>query len=597
MDAEAEVRQRLIDAEGSLLSALSDESLLPPFHSMWSKLEVDISDMKGQGILTEDTLGLAHAVASRISTVLQCYLEVRHERNVTGFVSSGKEGSVGLCQASMSRASLAQSADERYFPFIATTSKWLLEHIHNPYPSPQFKASVAEACGCSQNSVNSWFIGARRSIGWTSLCREQFRSCRADAADAAYRALVRPDPARPLPAAVIEAFLVVKMNAEGLYSSFIKNVTAVDLDAIVNDTADHNTQRLFTEGNYQQNICRGVAEIPTYHEDQRSETAICFSPFSFPPPSISAVPTLVPSLSDESDDEDQDVAPPVLAGRKRRTSLSENQRTAPMERPKRLCIRPSPNSSPDATEPPSPSSDKRSATHASLELRTKYVPPRSRKRRLSEGAPRNIPKSLHGLPVTPRLQVVSDPLPRTTISHAGNMEDWFQMNFQTLFDLPAPVECSDLDPSTQWEVLFGGYAVPSVPLQSEPHLVPSPLRSSESVLQDVQERGGGFSDFDDLLLPLRNEACANTLPGIRSSALHFSPEHQFALSDGMPSLESVSFLDQWVTFCESTQTESLDTHASSELGLFELPDLLALQPLVDGQAAHVVGDIGLPVGA
>ncbi|KAI6095347.1 hypothetical protein F5141DRAFT_1160682 [Pisolithus sp. B1] len=584
---DAELRQRLVDAEGRLLPALSDENLLSSFHSTWSKLEVDVSDMKTQGVLTEDTLGLAHAVASRISTILHCHLEVQQEKKflVTRFASSGKEGLAGLCQASMSLASLAQSTDKRCIQFIVTTSKWLLEHIHNPYPSPQFKACVAEACGCSQNSVNSWFIGARRRIGWTSLCRERFHNCRADAVDAAYRALVRPDPARPLPAAVIEAFSAVKTDAECLYSSFAKTATAVDLDAVVNDMTDRSAQRLSTEGSCQEGMCRGEAEILAYHEDHRSETTVCSSPFSSPPPPVSAISTLVPSLSDESDDEDQDITPPVLAGRKRRASLSEDQCTTPIERSKRSCIRPSPNPSTDATQPLPPSSDKRSATHASLALRAKYVLPRSRKRRLSAGALRNIPKHPHGLPVTPRPHVVSDPLPRTTISHAGDMEEWFQTNFQTLFDLPAPVECSDLDPSTQWEVLFGGYAVPSASLQSELRLIPSPLTSSEAVLPDVQERGGGFCDFDHLL-PLGTEACENTSPGLPSSALYFSPEYQCALSDGTPSLGSISFLDDWVTLCESTpQTESLSTHASSELSFFELPNLSAFPPLVDGQAA------------
>ncbi|KAI5980666.1 hypothetical protein EDD15DRAFT_2590869 [Pisolithus albus] len=584
---DAEVRQRLIDAEGGLLPALSDETLLSPFHSTWSKLEVDISNMKEQGTLTEDTLELAHAVASRISTVLECYLEVQHERNVTEFVSDQNNASVELRQASMSRAFPAQPADERCIPFIATASKWLLEHIHNPYPSPQFKASVAEACGCSQNSVNSWFIGARRRIGWTSLCREQFRNCRADAADAAYRSLVRPDPARPLPEIVIRAFLAVKMTAESLYSSFTKNNTAVELDAVVHDKADHNTRRLSVERNCRQDRCPGEAEILAYHEDQRFEKTIYSSPFSSSPPPASVVPTLIPSLSDESDDEDQDVTPPVLAGRKRRASLSKNRCTAPIERSKRLCT--------DASKPSSSSPDKGAPTHASLEPRANWVLPRSRKRRLSEGAQRNIPKHSHGLPVTLRPQVVSDPLPGATKLGTGDTEDWFQTNFQTLFDIPVPVECSDPDPSTQWEVLFGGYAVPSASLQSEPHLIPSPPRSSEVVPQNVQERGGGFSDFGDLLSPLGNDACENVSPGAHSSTLHFSPEHRFALSDGTPSLGSISFLDDWISLCETTaQMESLGTYASSELDFFELS---ALQLPVDGQACLAPGDLGLPVGA
>ncbi|KAI6047942.1 C-terminal domain of homeodomain 1-domain-containing protein [Pisolithus marmoratus] len=574
---DAEIRQRLLHAEEDLLSALSDETLLLPFHSAWSKLEVDLSDMKAQGVLTKDTLALADVVALRISTVVQCYLDIQRQQESlrATFASSGKEILMGLCPPSMPSNSSAQSSDERCSSFIATTSKWLLEHIHNPYPSPQFKASVAEACDCSQSSVNSWFINARRRIGWTHLCREQFRNCRADAVDAAYRALVRPDPARPLSAAIIEAFLAVKADAEGLYSSFTQSATAVDLDTALNDMTDYGAQRLTTEGHCQQAMCRGNAKIPAYHEDQRSEITTYPSPFSSPPPPVSAVPTLVYSLSDESDDEDQDVAPPILAGRKRRANLSENQCTTRTERAKRLCIWPSPIPSTDASDPPHPSSDERTTIHASLETRPRCVLPRSRKRRLSEGTQCNTPKHPHGLPVAPRPQVVSDPLPRTTISNESNIEDWFHTNFQSLFDPPTPVECSDPDPTTQWEVLFGGYSIPSASLQSEPH----------SVLQDVQQHGGDFSGSDNLFLPLGNEACEGTLPGTRSPALHLS-------------LGGVPFLDEWVTFCESPpQRESVGIHRSSELGFFEFPDLSASQLLVESQAALALGDIGLPVGA
>ncbi|KAI6012478.1 hypothetical protein F5J12DRAFT_818242 [Pisolithus orientalis] len=594
---DAEIHQRLIDAEGELLSALSDENLLLPFHSTWSKLQVDISDMKSQGGLREDTLALAHAVASRISTVSQCYLDLQQKQEFlrTRFANNGKEFLAHLSHAPKSSASSTQPNEERCTPFIATTSKWLLEHIHNPYPSPQFKASVAEGCGCSQNSVNSWFIGARRRTGWTSLCRDQFRNCRADTVDAAYRALVRPDPARPLPSAIIKAFAAIKSNAEGLYSAFTKNSTAIDLDVVGNDTADYGTQKFTMERTRQQEIIGRKAEIHAYHEDQRSETTIYPSPFSSPPPLASAIPTLVPSLSDESDDEDQDVAPPVLAGRKRRACLSENQCAPCTERPKRLCIRSSPTPSTDTSEPPSPSSDEGITIHASSEPQASRALPRSRKRRLSEGAQPNIPKRPHGLPVVPRPQVVSDPLPRT-ISHESDIEDWFQTNFQTLFDLPAPVECSDLDSSTQWEVLFGGYSIPSASVQSELHLTHSPPASSEVVLQDVLERSN-FGDFDDLFLPLGNEASEDTLPGIRSSDLLLSPEQQVVLSDGTPSVGGVPFLDNWVTLCEATsQAESVSTN-TSEFGFLEFSDLSVPHPLVDSQAAFVLGDIGLPVGA
>ncbi|KAI5981793.1 C-terminal domain of homeodomain 1-domain-containing protein [Pisolithus orientalis] len=595
---DAEIRQRLIDAEGGLLLALSDERRLLPFHSTWAKLQEDIAGMKCQGELTEETLMLAHVVASRISMIAQCCLEMQQEQKLLmAELASGVEDILnGLDDVSIT--SVSQQSEERFVPFIETAYNWLLQNIHNPYPSTQFKASVAKTCSCSQNSVNTWFINARRRIGWTSLCREQFHNCRADALDAAYRALVRPDPARPLPAIIIQAFETVKANTEGLYSSTVAwsaNTKGLDASA---DVTEYGKQKSTDEDNARQGTCRTKGNAHTRHESWCSETPTYPSPFSSPPPPAFAIPTLIPSLSDESDDEDQDVAPPVLAGRKRRASLSEDQCTTRTERQKRLRVRSPLTPSTSASEPLSPSSDDGTTTQPSIGTQVNCVLPRSRKRRLSEGAEYNLPKRPRGSSVEPRLQVVSDPLPRTT-SNEGDIEDWFQTNFQTLFDLPPPVECLDPDPCMQWEFLFGGYSIPSASLQSQPHLMHSPPRSSEVVLHDVEERGGDCSGFDDLFLPLENEACEDALSGIQSSALQPFPEHQFALSDGTPSVGGVSFLDDWVTLCESTpQTEGVGTYAPEPS--FEFPDLLVSQPSVNiqlGHAALILGDIGLPVGA
>lgn len=77
---DTEIRQRLIQAEASLLSALLDEELLPYFYSTWANLQSDITDF--HDALTEGTLALAHSVASRISTTAQCYLDIQQEQRL-----------------------------------------------------------------------------------------------------------------------------------------------------------------------------------------------------------------------------------------------------------------------------------------------------------------------------------------------------------------------------------------------------------------------------------------------------------------------------------------------------------------------------------
>lgn len=224
-------------------------------------------------------------------------------------------------------------------PFIATAYSWLLDNVHNPYPSAQLKASIAETFGCSQKSVDTWFISARRRIGWTSLCREQFRNCRADALDAAYRALVRSDPSRPLTASVVQAFVVIKVNAEGLYSStFSQSALARDLDAVVKDLTSCDGQVLVQEKEKatEETNSRKKERTQAYHNKRFGSINSHLSSVSPPPPPVSAIPALVSSLSDESEDEEQlDVAPPPLAGRKRRASSLGQECLVHSEQPKK----------------------------------------------------------------------------------------------------------------------------------------------------------------------------------------------------------------------------------------------------------------------
>ena len=104
--------------------------------------------------------------------------------------------------------------------------------------------------------------------------------------------------------------------------------------------------------------------------------------------------------------------------------------------------------------------------------------PRSRRRRLSEINQQTLPKRPRGLPAASRLQAVSDPLPRTTAPGEG-IDNWFQTNFTTLFDFPAPVNCLDFDSSALWEVnLFDGYSLPPAVGKGDPSHCKHSLSSS-----------------------------------------------------------------------------------------------------------------------
>lgn len=77
---DTKLHQRLIKAEANLLSALLDDELLPSFYSTWASLQSDITEFHDE--LAKETLELAHSVASRVSAIAQCYLDIHQEQRL-----------------------------------------------------------------------------------------------------------------------------------------------------------------------------------------------------------------------------------------------------------------------------------------------------------------------------------------------------------------------------------------------------------------------------------------------------------------------------------------------------------------------------------
>lgn len=276
--------------------------------------------------ITADT----HNVASRSARIASCFLELE---KVNQDLESKLRNDFNNILNSMDKLSLSptpQPPSPSLDPQTRTVSpihnssftsaaySWLLENIASPYPSSTVKASLSERYNCTLSSVNTWFVNARRRMGWTVLCRDYFNNCRADTLDAAYRALIDEDPNRPLPPDVIHAFITVKVAAEGLYSStFTKSALASDLDAVVMDMTDRDAM---APGERKQCASREESELELQNKKLVAQCHYSSPDCSY---SSSPVPPLVESLTDESEEEDEEVFPPILAGRKRRLSCSE----------------------------------------------------------------------------------------------------------------------------------------------------------------------------------------------------------------------------------------------------------------------------------
>ncbi|KAN0100309.1 C-terminal domain of homeodomain 1 domain containing protein [Tylopilus felleus] len=519
--------QQLLFAETDLLDALKNGTQsLASYRESLSALPNALSTATKIGSAGDETLSLAHYVASRILVIANCYLHVKHEEedfsaklridcdamiqqmntlNLDAHPKSFRsDSSPDIHSPALPTALALDTGSSSSFPVSAY--RWLLKNLHNPYPTAEVKARIAADSSYRVSSINSWFINARRRIGWTALCRECFSNCKADMIDAAYRALVE-DPHCSLSPDLRLSFVAMKVAAEGLFpSTLTRSAFAEDLDAVVKDMTKEDRKSVGVDKSGKVNKANPIkANEDSYPSPDPSTTA------------SSPVPALSGSFTDESEEE-EDVAPPIIAGSKRpRSSIeSVNELSSAASRPfKRLrasvtlqtCL-PSPPSSTDGIDIPSDDSP--------LVLALDYIPQAetnqvssSRKRPLSDTDAIGIPKYPSDSTAAPRLHTISDPPPRSHIENEYSLDDWFNTNFDSLFAIPPPVDATQPDFSTPWEVeLFKDYSIPRS-TKYAPKCPPAPtVKNAISAMTDL-------SDLDTLLQSICNDSfilSSNVLP-------------------------------------------------------------------------------------
>ncbi|KAG2062302.1 mating-type protein [Suillus hirtellus] len=507
-----DIRQRLQKAEDSLLDSISrGGDSLASFESSWNLLHADFSRCASAGELSDDTISLASLVSSRIVIITNCFSVIHktHEELHSQLIDGMGSILDGLRRVSISpsmpTAQMAQSAESSLPPFIEPAYKWLLANIHNPYPSSDTKANIASSSGCPMNSVAAWFISARRRIGWTMICRRHFNNCRADTVDAASRALVKEDPTRVLPPAIFHDFQQMKAATQDLYAStFTKSALAGDLDAVVKDMTEEDRLQLEREKKE-----RAQKEKKRREEEkelrktqraldrqaQKAHTAFASYPSPEHSRSPSPVPTLEESWTDESEDE-EDFIPSVLAGRKRRASVSSESTAhrqfscadSPMKRLRSGAKVPTFLEDTPALPSPPSSSGKLDASDEVQIITPRPSSGSSRKRRLSDVDAHTVPKRPRDLNIGPRIHAVSDPLPRASIALESNIDHWFQTNF---FEIPGPVENVGFDQSAPVDIeFFNGYTFPDTQINEQPfrqkHIQPAHLTSSEAKFSNLE---------------------------------------------------------------------------------------------------------------
>ncbi|KAF7347676.1 Homeodomain 1 [Mycena venus] len=224
------IHQRLLDIRGEFLGVFTTDN-----HDAAAALSLKWAH----------TVTLAHTLASEIAILSGSLISIR-----TGSTDIATELTKDLenvfddldLEGQTTPASDDDSSiphmrpDPSLPPYIEPAYKWLLKHLHNPYPKKEIKEKIADQTGSSIERISDWFVDVRRRMGWTILLREEFGRKRVDLIDAARRYYIHPNRRYPLPAYIHGKFVEMEAFAHDMYAAkFVPSALSNKLTAAVKD--------------------------------------------------------------------------------------------------------------------------------------------------------------------------------------------------------------------------------------------------------------------------------------------------------------------------------------------------------------------------
>nr|AGS09220.1 a1 homeodomain mating type protein [Heterobasidion occidentale] len=439
------IQRRLLRAEENLLDGVAKgPQALKSFYESWVSLGHDTECAICNHSLESSTYSLVKAVSARVEVLAEEFLGMHSDtESLTDDLMS--ELSETFTQFGLSEdPSIQVTLDYQHHPkkmqsftdlatprpsCYASAYDWLLDNLHNPYPSPDVKSQLAQAHGLSSKAIGAWFKQVRQEIGWSTLSSEIFSGSRSKTTRAASLSYISRDP--DLPENVKHAFRVVRDKLEHLPISSRtpgKDTGSADtlqkLESMRNQVVDGTSVR--------EEIDREIEQLRVKNKEAESSP-----PSPLPQPETLLSIPASPFTPDTSDEEEDTTPPPPVAGFKRRLDSTpetpSDGLTAPSDRPVKRSrtdkTNPIPSSElpqtrlshslpPPIQEPTPLPSSSTYTRHLSqpivkiIERPASPVPFISRKRRLSDAdLSRPEPKRPRGVFQGPRARAVSDPLP------------------------------------------------------------------------------------------------------------------------------------------------------------------------------------------
>jgi len=171
-------------------------------------------------------------------------------------------------------------------PYVELAYTWLLNHLHNPYPSKDVKSSIARDTRCSFKDIDNWFINVRKRIGWNALRIKHYENKRSKIVEAAthFKEVRQTSHHGPYPTHISDVepmaghhpeFESIEIRARELYSDNIfETPSATRLDGAVRDLMPETKTRAQAEEKRRQvaNFRRGqdLQRLSAYPSPERS---------------------------------------------------------------------------------------------------------------------------------------------------------------------------------------------------------------------------------------------------------------------------------------------------------------------------------------
>ncbi|KAF9460090.1 C-terminal domain of homeodomain 1-domain-containing protein [Collybia nuda] len=434
------LHDRLLHVEEQFFIAINEGgTALSAFDNMWSSISIDLDQAVRTGAIDDETFTLGNSVSLRIAILSDYLLEFQNSADAmslslqdslesifarveisdtpqpdpySSHISSSHDPSPShLCPA---------SSEARYTAYITRASSWLLQNLHNPYPSKTLRDAISYQTNSPRSAIDAWFIDARKRIGWNTLRQRHFSNKRVDIVDSASRFFLDTDPNQPLDSTIAISFATIEANAKDLYSDkFTESALAVKLDAAVRDL----TPRIKSRAKVDERRRKTQRSQARNHRRELSQVAL-----SYPSPHPSPSSTPEPALS--SDELEMSRAPLMsTANRKRKSRDAIDSDPEPyhgrLNKRSRLNIYSDIEASAKSLPSPTPSIEATLPTinfNSFMNSPAPPVVPLSRKRRLSDNdGPPKLPWNISS---STRFHTVSNPLPCSPALSA-----WFENHF------------------------------------------------------------------------------------------------------------------------------------------------------------------------